>query len=307
MKRKIWAAACLMLACMLASGAALACDHVYGGWWTKRLPTCHLEGLEFKDCKKCDHWEKREIPKLKHVPDAWVKAVEPTCTYRGSEEATCTICGDLMRRFIEVTPHNYGEMKVTKAPTCLGEGSGEYQCVDCGKKKRETLSSLGHDYAVSEAKTPATFKKAGYGVLACTRCSRTKKGEIPRLEHNYTEWQIEKMPKGKTRGIRHCECTLCGKKVTEKFFEEGTLYQDMAACEEVKQLQQMLRDLDYYGGTIRTGTFGANTGKAVAKFQKENGLAATEVADPATLDTIKAVWEIKMGKTIDQLVVEVDK
>ena len=307
MKKKIFVSACLLLAGVLASGAALACDHVYGGWWTKRNPTCRLEGLEFRDCQKCDHWEKRDIPKLKHVPDQWVLENEPTCTYRGSESATCTLCGDLVRRFIEVKEHNYGEMKVTKAPTCLGEGSGEYQCVDCGKKKREKIEKLGHDYAVSKAKKPATCKASGYGELTCQRCGRTKNGDIPRLEHDYTEWDVEKMPSGKNKGVRHRECTLCGKKVTEKFFEEGTLYQDMEPCEEVKQLQQMLRDLDYYGGTIRTGTFGGNTGKAVAKFQKENGMAATEVADPATIEMIRAVWEIKMGKTIEQLVVEIDK
>lgn len=306
-RNKIMAALCLTAAGVLLSATALACDHVYGGWWTKRNPTCRLEGLEFRDCRKCDHWEKREIPKLRHEADQWVLENEPTCTYRGSESATCTLCGDLIRRFIEVREHNYGEMKVTKAPTCLGEGRGEYACVDCGKKKRETLESLGHDYAVSEAKTPATCKSAGYGVLACQRCSRTKNGEIPRLEHAYTEWDIEKMPSGKNKGVRHRECTLCGKKVTEKFFEEGTLYQEMEPCEEVMKLQKMLRDLDYYGGTIRSGTYGANTGKAVAKFQKQNGLASTEVADPATIAAITAAWEAKTGLAYDQLIVEADK
>ena len=306
-RNKIWAAACLTAAGVLLSTAALAGDHVFGGWWTKRNPTCRLEGLEFRDCQHCDHWEKREIPKLRHVADQWVVENEATCTYRGSESATCTLCGDLLRRFIEMKEHNYGEMTVIKAPTCLGEGRGEYACVDCGKKKRETLDSIGHDYAVTSAKTAPTCKSGGYGEMTCQRCGRTKKGDIPRLEHDYTEWDIEKMPSGRNKGLRHRSCTLCGREENERFFEEGTLYQDMTPCEEVMKLQKMLRDLGYYGGTIRSGTYGANTGKAVARFQKGNGMAATEVADAATIAAIVTAWETATGNAYDQLTVEPDK
>ncbi|MBP3655858.1 MAG: peptidoglycan-binding protein [Clostridia bacterium] len=65
----------------------------------------------------------------------------------------------------------------------------------------------------------------------------------------------------------------------------------MKPCEEVIRLQEMLRDLGYYSGNIRSGTFGALTGKAVARFQKENGLKATEIADPETIEAIEAEWD----------------
>lgn len=313
MNRKNWAAVMLTVIAVLMACPALArpeseCDHrSFGGWWTKRTATCKQTGLEFRDCNGCSHWEKREIPKLPHTPTEWVVAKEPTCTYRGSEEATCTACGDLLRRFIEMKEHNFGEINVIKEPTCLGEGRGEYVCQDCGKKKRETLPSIGHDWVVTKTKIEPTCKAAGSGEMTCQRCSRTKKGEIPRLEHAFTEWEVEKMPRGKTMGVRTRVCTLCDKKETEKFFEEGTLYQDMEPCEDVMKLQQMLRDLGHYGGKIRSGTYGANTGGAVAKFQKKHGLAATEVADPETIAAIVSAWEEKTGNTYDQLVVTPDK
>lgn len=313
-KKKIWAAVCLTMIAMLAACPALAkkvpesdCPgHSFGGWWTKRNPTCKQTGLEFRDCRHCYHWEKREIPKLPHTPTEWVVAKEATCTYRGSEEATCTTCGDLLRRFIEMKEHNYGEMQTVKEPTCLGEGRGEYVCQDCGKKKRETLPSLGHDWEVTSVKKEPTCKAAGSGEKTCRRCGRTRSGELERLEHAYSEWTIEKMPSGKTKGVRTRVCTMCGKEETERFYEEGTLYQDMEPCEEVMKLQKMLRDLDHYGGNIRSGTFGANTGGAVAKFQKKHGMAATEVADPETIAAIVSAWETETGNAYDQLVVEPD-
>lgn len=281
--------------------------HSFGGWWTKRNPTCKQTGLEFRDCRRCYHWEKREISKLPHTLTDPVVAKEPTCTYRGSEEATCTVCGDLIRHFIEMKPHNYGEMEIVTEPTCRGEGRGEYVCQDCGKKKRETLPSLGHDWEITSVKKEPTCKQTGTGEKTCRRCGRKQDGTLERLEHVFTEWEIEKMPSGKTKGVRTHTCTLCGTKETDRFYEEGTLYQDMEPCEEVMKLQHMLRELGYYGGNIRSGTYGANTGKAVSKFQKNHGMAATEVADPATIAALVSAWEEKTGNVYDQLVVEPDK
>ena len=62
-------------------------------------------------------------------------------------------------------------------------------------------------------------------------------------------------------------------------------------CEEVIRLQEMLRDLGYYSGSIRSGQFGSMTGSAVAKFQKANGLPATQVADPGTIAQIETAWK----------------
>ena len=69
----------------------------------------------------------------------------------------------------------------------------------------------------------------------------------------------------------------------------------MDPCEEVIRLQEMLRDLGYYGGSIRSGTFGKVTTAAVARFQRENGLKGTGIADPQTIEAIEKAWNKKTG------------
>ena len=76
----------------------------------------------------------------------------------------------------------------------------------------------------------------------------------------------------------------------------------MKRCDEVVALQEKLKDLGYYNGPINTGTFGKQTGRAVANFQRDHGLKATEVADPQTIELIEQEWQKKTGKTsVEQL------
>lgn len=295
MRRK-WGIACLFLLCAIAlASTAYACDHKFGPYKTKRSATCRQAGLEFRYCTKCDHWEKREIPKLPHTLEEWTVTVEPTCTKRGAQEARCTVCGDLVRHFIDMLPHTYGEMQVVREPSCTAEGRGEYVCEDCGKKKSEKIEKLGHDWAVTKATKEPTCKSAGSGEQQCQRCGRTRTATLERLEHVWGEWTVVREPDGKKKGLRESVCTLCGAQRSEQFFPEGTLYQDMEPCEEVIRLQEMLRDLGYYDGNIRSGQFGAMTGKAVSRFQKKHGLRETEVADEQTRALIEEEWARVMG------------
>lgn len=98
-------------------------------------------------------------------------------------------------------------------------------------------------------------------------------------------------------GVRTAVCTLCGREVTEKFYDEGTLYEGHDALRGGHAHATMLKDLGYYNGSIRTGTFGEGTGRAVARFQKANGLEETGVADANTLTMIESQWE-KVDKTL---------
>ena len=256
-KQTAQAAALLLGVLMLAPAASAEDDgHRYGAWVTKREATCTQEGHQFKYCLDCDHWEQRYTSKLPHTPDEWALMKEPTCTEAGVRNAHCTVCGGYLR--VEIDP-------------------------------------LGHDWTVVSASTEPTCSRAGYGDLICRRCGRTKTGSIARLEHEWSEWTILEAPAEGSRGLRERTCVLCGETESEHFYEEGTLYEDMEPSEEVIALQQMLRDLGYYSGSIRSGVFGSLTGKAVAKFQEANGLPATRVADPATRAAIKAQWETLSG------------
>lgn len=253
----------LLLGAMTVTSAALAIEgdgHNYGSWITKRKATCTQEGHQFKYCQDCDHWEQRYTSKLPHTADEWVVTKEPTCTQEGVESAHCTVCGGYLRA---------------------------------------TIDKLGHDWAVTHAETEPTCHEPGYGDQVCQRCGLTKTDTIPRLDHVYGEFTVVQEPSGKQKGLRERTCTLCGDVDSERFYLEGTLYEDMTPNEDVIRMQQMLKDLGYYGGSISSGTFGSLTGKAVAKFQEDNGLEASQVADPDTLTLIKAQWEALTGQSAD--------
>lgn len=121
--------------------------------------------------------------------------------------------------------------------------------------------------------------------------ARRRRFSIDHLEHVYGEYTVTSQPDGKKKGTRVAACTLCGKERTERFYDEGTLYEDMEPCEAVITMQTQLKDLGYYNGSIRTGKFGEGTTRAVAKFQQANGLKQSGIADPATLEAIQSAWE----------------
>ena len=295
MKKKVFAL-CL-LAMMLAASCAFAHECSFGSWRVKRQPTCTSTGLKFKYCVSCDHWEQAEMRRLPHEVANWTITIEPTCVKNGGKEGMCSTCNSLIRYSIDKIPHVWGETVVVNAPTCTSHGKGEQTCSGCGRKKTVNLEKLGHDMGDIVEKKAPTCHQTGSGEQTCLRCGRTAKVTIARLTHEWNEGVVTKAPEGKNKGTREVECVLCGNKRTEKFFDEGTLYQDMEPCEEVIRMQEMLRDLQFYRGSIRSGTFGSQTAKAVQRFQAANGLPGTGIADPATLKVIVSEWERVTGKT----------
>jgi len=299
MKKSIFAL-CLLVMTM-ACAAALACDHGYGSWWVKRKPTCTTPGLKFKDCLHCDHWEQAPIPKLPHEVAEWTITREPTCVLEGGKEGFCTSCNSTVRFRIEKIEHVWGDVVETKAPTCTAHGKGERICSGCGAKRTVNIEKLGHDMGETTVTKEPTCKTKGKGTQTCNRCGRSAEVTLANLVHEWNEGVVKQEPQGAKKGTREMTCTLCGETKTERFFYEGTLYQDMTPCQEVVRMQEMLRDLSYYGGSISRGTFGEQTARAVERFQKANGLQATGVADPATLEAIEKAWEAKTGRTAEEV------
>lgn len=264
MNKKTWGV-CLLAGMLLAASSAGAIEgdgHRYGPWITKRTATCTQEGHEFKYCKDCDHWEQRYTDKLPHTPDEWVIEKEPTCTEEGVQTATCTVCG---------------------------------------RKMRKKIDKLGHDWAASTVTEEPTCHKTGTGELVCQRCGAGKSGRIDKLDHQWGEWTVLKAPEGDKKGLREAACVLCGDKQSERFYTEGTLYEGMKPCPEVIRMQTMLKDLGYYGGSIRSGEYGALTGKAVARFRRDHELPEALTADVKTLELIEIKWEEKTGRDASEL------
>ena len=300
MKKKL----CLLLALMvmlLASTALAACprdeDHRYGPWKTKTSATCTRQGHQFKYCTKCDHWEQRRTPKLPHTPGEMTVTKAPTCTETGRQEAVCQVCNNLVRYTIDKLPHNYGEMKVTKEPTCTQNGTGEYTCADCGRVKRENIAKLGHDWGEAKVIKEPTCTKTGTAEETCLRCGTARKSTVEKLEHPWGNWNVTREPQGKRKGVRTGVCAMCGREREEYFYHEGTLYEGMEPCEEVVRMQEKLKDLGFYRGSIRSGQFGDLTTSAVARFQESINLEGSGVADPQTLSALDIAWEKATGKS----------
>ena len=244
-------------------------DHRFGGWVTKREATCTRTGLQFRYCLDCDHWQQRETKKLPHTIEERFIVKEPTCTQEGIEGGYCTVCGGYIRN---------------------------------------KLPKLGHNYVATEnTKRPPTCAKEGEGEMVCSRCGKKRNGKIPKLEHQWSEWTIVKMPSGNKRGTREHTCQLCGKTEKDYFHEEGSLYDGMKNEPEVIRLQVMLKDLGYYGGKIKSGSYGANTTDAVKKYQKKAGLSASGVATAETQQALRAAWEAKTGRSADEIDTAVKK
>ena len=119
------------------------------------------------------------------------------------------------------------------------------------------------------------------------------------MEHAWN-WGVTREPNGTKKGEKTGICAACGMEKKEYFYWEGTLYLDMTPCAEVIRMQEKLKDLDLYHGSISAGAvgkYGKLTAQAVENFQKANGMKATGVADPQTLEAISKAWEAKTGKT----------
>ena len=299
MKKKMLALCLLavVLTALCATASAHKCS--FGSWRVKRSATCTRTGLKFKYCVSCDHWEQSEIPRLPHEVAEWTITREPTCLREGGKEGMCSSCNNLVKYSIDKLEHSYGEMVVTKEPTCTAQGKGERVCSGCERKRILDIDKLGHDWETISVSKEPTCTAQGKGEQRCARCGAERTAKLNMIEHAWGEWTITQEPDGLTKGVKENACTVCGAKGRVRFYHEGTLYQDMEPCEEVIRLQQMLKDLGIYDGPIRSGSYGKQTGNAVGRFQKENGMERTEVADPATIEKIVSAWEAKTGKSDD--------
>ena len=290
----------MLLIVMNTASALAACpgSHRFGSWRTKTSATCTRQGHQFKYCQDCDHWEQRRTPKLPHTLGEKTVTKAPTCTETGREEGVCTVCNSVVRTSIDMLPHNYGELTVTKEPTCTAAGTGAYTCADCGKTKRENIAKLGHDMGELVVTKAPTCTASGTGETTCKRCGYVRSEKLNRTEHAFGEWTVTREPQGKRKGQRESVCAVCQKSMTESFYWEGTLYEGMEANEEVIRLQEMLRDLGFYKGNIRSGTFGSLTTSAVASFQQSCNLEGSGVVDAQTMNVLERAWEAATGKTI---------
>lgn len=238
---------------------------------------CFLMLTAFSACAECSHtYDMTEV----HYP---------SCTSDGYYVLECTKCGATK---VEITDRAYGhdwELIDEKFPTCTDKGYNKYACANCEEIKTETLKETRHEWEDSHVLEEATCTEDGTMRTYCIHCGLSSSRTLEK-GHDYSAWKTTVKATDHSKGQKERECTQCGKKQTESFYPDGTLYKDIKNhASEVKALQQKLTDLGYLNDKI-DGLFGNKTKTAVQLFQNDYGLDADGIAWPQTLEALNTAW-----------------
>ena len=261
-------------------------DHKYGDWVITKAATCAEAGSRTKTCSVCGNTVTESIAKTSdHKFGDWVVTKEATCKANGTKTRTCSVCGKQETETIsKTTAHKYGDWVVTTEATCKSAGIKTRTCSICGNKQTETIPKLEHSYGPWTVQKEATCTKDGKERRVCSLCGASQHRVIKALGHLYSDWEIIEEATDETMGVRSAVCDRCGKKVTEKFYPEGTLYRGGDnPPDAVKELQTALAELGLYKGKI-SGEYGSGTTNAVKSFEKNYlGMKSDGIAWPKVL------------------------
>ena len=178
--------------------------HDYDSWTTEIEATHETEGLERRDCARCDAYETRSVAVKEHE---YVKTIiEPTCSSEGYTLYTCECGASYKSDVVSASAHDYGEFTVTVEADCFNPGEKIHICEICGHDEIVHVEPLGHAYQTEVIQPTCT--EAGTIIYTCERCSDSYQTESEAAKgHVYGEW-IEVSEAGCTEGgmeMRDCE------------------------------------------------------------------------------------------------------
>lgn len=107
--------------------------------------TCENEGVNYENCKYCNHIVKTILLPLGHDYKTTIN-YDSTCDKLGEQEKRCLECGKIVIEEIDYKEHDYVVISSTSS-TCSSNGSATYKCSNCGKTKTETLAKSSHTYS----------------------------------------------------------------------------------------------------------------------------------------------------------------
>ena len=163
-----------------------ALGHDYGEWALTTPATCAAEGVETRECSRCDATETRSIPALGH--DYETVATDPTCTAGGYKTHTCSVCGDsYIDTETEALGHIWGEAEYSWAED-YSSVTATHICTREGCTCEETETSLPVKRSISEP----TCETAGQVMYIATFDNdafqmATEIGLVPALGHAWGE------------------------------------------------------------------------------------------------------------------------
>ncbi|MBQ4443692.1 MAG: leucine-rich repeat protein [Clostridia bacterium] len=218
-------------------------------------PTYTEEGLEIKQCSRCDSVYERKIPcrdqsDHEHVWATVTVLTEPTCLEEGTGQRVCTLCPRTESVVIDPLGHDWADTEIVES-TCEESGYSFHTCRRCAVSERlATTAPKGHT-SVTEGKAP-TCTEDGYTKSVCSVCGQQLNFETKAaFGHHFVEDHIEMEPTCMQEGSRIEKCTVCNETAVRTIPMIG---HEMAYVERVEPTCTSDGHMDYHVCTMGCGT-----------------------------------------------------
>lgn len=219
------------------------------------------------------------------------------CISVGYDQLQCKDCGAIeMRQTTGTAPHSFVTVDYT-APDCVHSGYKREQCSVCFTIREIYPSATNqHTWSNTSVVTQPTCVSDGMNSGVCSICGVAGTYSTPKTgKHEFGEWITLKEATETTHGQRIHYCVHCNFSVTDRLFLPGTLYVGVYDLENVKHVQRMLSDCNYYFGAAH-GTYDKATEAAIQAFQADAGLTADGIAWTATRAALTDYWRKVTGQ-----------
>ena len=224
-----------------------ALGHQLSEWYTVTVATCLENGVERRDCQRCDYYETEETTATCiEVKD---EAVAPTCKDTGLTEGShCGVCGKTIteQQIVPTTEHPFGEWKEVYPISCGKDGLEERVCSFCGFTDQRAIVNPNPDHlgpVTEKVITPGCehLHAQGWTEYHCEKCDEqwTDNFTDP-LIAVWGEWTVTIEPNCSLNpskdpaenGERERVCQLCGMIDKETLIAEHNLvvYDVSSSC-----------------------------------------------------------------------------
>ena len=200
--------------------------HNLGDWTIVREATYDEEGLERRECSRCDYNEERAIESPErpheHAFGDWTETTAPTCTKTGEATRVCD-CGETETKVIDALGHKMGSWTVVKAATCTEDGVEARYCDRCGIEETRTIKAHGHVETTVAGKAATCTKDGLTDGVVCDICGEVIVAQevIPATGHNYSDWTVVKAATCTEDGVEERICENCGHKESREIKAHG--------------------------------------------------------------------------------------
>ncbi len=200
----------------VGEGKIAALGHEYGQWFVVDEASCTENGLERRDCQRCEYYETRVVEATGH--DYASVLTEPTCTEQGYTTHTCANCGDsYVDTYTASLGHDWDEGVVTIEPTEATEGQRLYTCQRCGVTRTETIPKVDHVHSYEAVVTTPTCTEQGYTTYTCRCGDSYVDNYVPANGHDYDAVDTE--PTCTEEGYTVYTCVNCGDTYTGDYVD----------------------------------------------------------------------------------------